>query len=98
MSLYSEREWIDDQREFGDHLDERYLIDRAEHEAHAEGNEEEPDEPEWNDCGHDRAKRDDIECPECGADLAALGDGDDDEPDWPYGVSYGPEFFADRQE
>ena len=58
----------------GDYLDERYLIDRAEHEAHAEGNAEEPDEPEWNDCGHDRAKRDDIECPECGADLAALDD------------------------
>ncbi|HEX8113014.1 MAG TPA: hypothetical protein VF516_35025 [Kofleriaceae bacterium] len=28
-----------------DPLDERYLIDRAEHEAHAEGNEEEPDDP-----------------------------------------------------
>ena len=27
----------------GDYLDERYLIDRAEHEAHAEGNEEEPE-------------------------------------------------------
>jgi hypothetical protein len=59
----------------GDALDERYLIDRAEHEAHAEGNDEEPDEDDWNDCGHDRAKPDDIECPECGADLAAL-DGD----------------------
>lgn len=32
------------------------------------------DEPagEWNDCGHDRAKVDDVECPECGADLSAI--------------------------
>lgn len=33
------------ERDF-DALDERYLIDRAEHEAHAEGNEEKPDEPD----------------------------------------------------
>lgn len=37
----------------GDVLDERYLIDRQEHEAHAEGNDEEPDdEPEpFEACG-----------------------------------------------
>lgn len=37
-----------DEREWGDALDERYLMDRAEHEAHAEGNEPD-DEDDWND-------------------------------------------------
>jgi hypothetical protein len=46
MSIYPEREWLNDQHEFGDYLDERYLIDRAEHEAHAEGNEEPYDGPD----------------------------------------------------
>lgn len=36
------------------------------------------DERTWcpcdDDCIHDRAKADDLECPECGADLALLDD------------------------
>lgn len=44
---------LGDYAEWGDALDERYLINRAEHEAHAEGNDEEPDDDDvpFEECG-----------------------------------------------
>lgn len=42
--------------------------------SHAEAMNFQAEEDEYNECGHDRARKDDVECPDCHGELDPLED------------------------